>query len=147
MDSKVALVIALTARLEQFFHTLPPESEKAKKSVLLYSSYVLDHSKPQAMLAASPRLKGETAVQFLVRFIDRIKTVPEYRWPKPKGEPQHVPQVAYATTAALHEILRGKKLAPGVVLELVSWIEPVWEVYPTLKEPALAAIREAATAD
>lgn len=133
MNPKVALIVALSARLELLFEQLPPESKNVKKAVLDYSSYVLDHSKPQAVLAAMKPLKGETAISYLIRHIERINTVPEYRWPKIRGAAEHLPQGVFAPTAAMQEILRGKTLGPRDTLELLSWLEPVWAKYPELK--------------
>lgn len=144
MTQNVALIVALAARLEVLFKEIPENHPATRKAVLAYAGYVLDHVKPQAMLAAVPKVEGESAIAYLVRNLERIKTVPEYRWPKIRGAAEHLPNSVFAPTAAAQEILRGKSLAPAETLELLSWLEPVFTRYPALKEGAMSAIRGAA---
>lgn len=135
MNPKIALVLAYAGKMHQLFEALPKDDSLSRAMLLKMASHFLDHTRPDRVLASVPRLKDESSVSYLLRNHERIRTLPVYRWPVWPIPAERMPQALFGPMEALKQLMRGEALPPREVLTLLSWLEPVWDTWPQLKDP------------
>lgn len=140
LDQRLALIFAVAGRLQLIFNDLPKEDTRMRGTVLALASHVLDYSRPETSIIINKPEPTESQLAFLVRCHDRIRVLPQYRWPHLKFPPETLPQMLFGPLQATKQLLAGSILSPQEVLEFTAWLEPVWTVHPTLRSPVTGLV-------
>lgn len=131
MNSSIALILSMIARLNQEFDRAPPA---VKSVVLSCAADCLDMTKPDPELILYAPKEGQNQVDVLVANSHLLCLVPPMFWHR-RVRPSVRPASVSTYIRTLERHLKKEPISQAQKQELADWLSAAWIKYPQLREP------------